>query len=220
MQGRGGFGRPGQAAGWIVLAADPARHPPLSVRLPQLLRRRGPCLVRHLTQLAAALTSHFRLRQRPSARSARIAGEPMRTYTIREAAEVTTKSHAALRSMVDRGQLRSVGGGRGSPRRIPHSELARAAILRDQVEASAIAELADRLARVERELAEHRQLSEQVSREREELARERDQLSDQLAAAEARAAEDAEWRRELAGAGFWERRRMLREARAGEGASV
>ena len=56
-----------------------------------------------------------------------------RTYTIREAAALTTKSYAALRGMVDRGQLEATGGGKpGRTRRITHDELKRAGILRTE----------------------------------------------------------------------------------------
>lgn len=54
-----------------------------------------------------------------------------RTYTIREAAEITTKSYAALRGMADRGQIETSGGGKtGRTRRISYDELKRAGLLR------------------------------------------------------------------------------------------
>lgn len=78
-----------------------------------------------------------------------------RTYTIREAAEITTKSYAALRGMVDRGQLETSGGGkRGRSRRISHDELKRAGVLRvDEVLAeSAVQELSLQLSSLRGEL--------------------------------------------------------------------
>jgi excisionase family DNA binding protein len=45
------------------------------------------------------------------------------TFTVREAAELTGLGLQALRSRVDRGQIRAVSPGRGKARRIPRAEL-------------------------------------------------------------------------------------------------
>ena len=78
-----------------------------------------------------------------------------RTYTIREAAALTTKSYAALRGMVDRGQLEATGGGKpGRTRRITHDELRRAGILRTEglLAESAAQELSLQIGRLDAEL--------------------------------------------------------------------
>lgn len=97
-----------------------------------------------------------------------------RAYTLREAAEISTKSYAALRGMVDRGQLKTIGGGRkGRTRRIPHDELNRAGLLRhDELLAdSAVQDLGLRLARIETEIHETEvRLAAQLSRIEKSLA--------------------------------------------------
>lgn len=116
----------------------------------------------------------------------------MRTYSISEAADLTTLSQRALRARVDRGQIRAVL--RDGVRRIPHSELERAAVLKEgSPEASEIIrELTERIAAQERELVELRALPERTDEQRrqaEEEARAR-------AAAQERAEAEAAARRE------------------------
>jgi hypothetical protein len=97
-----------------------------------------------------------------------------RAYTLREAAAISTKSHAALRGMVDRGQLRTIGGGKkGRTRRIPHDELKQAGLLKhDEILAdTAVQDLGLRLTRMEDEIHETEiRLSAQLSRIEKSLA--------------------------------------------------
>jgi excisionase family DNA binding protein len=153
----------------------------------------------------------------------------MRTYTTQEAAELTGSSVRALRKRIERGQLRAVQHGRYW--RIPHTELERAGMIDpegttrgqdpegtagpDVVLAALERERAER-ERLTQELARLRPLPEQIERITEDLHRERAermaaeaQASEALSIAEElRAAEQT-----LAAAGFFERRRMLRELR-------
>lgn len=97
-----------------------------------------------------------------------------RAYTLREAAAISTKSHAALRGMVDRGQLKTIGGGKkGRTRRIPHDELKRAGLLKHEeiLANSAVQDLGLRLTRMEDEIHETEiRLSAQLSRIEKSLA--------------------------------------------------
>jgi hypothetical protein len=158
------------------------------------------------------------------------------TYTIAEAAQVTRLTKKAIRNRVDRGQVRAVV--RDGVRRIPRSELERAGLsvntseavseaaegqeaASGQPQSAAFAEVLERLERQAGELAELRVLT----READSLREERDRLEAALHESRATATEleaklDAERQaaedqlRELAGAGFFERRRRLRELRA------
>lgn len=153
----------------------------------------------------------------------------MKTYTTQEAAELTGSSVRALRKRIERGQLRAVQHGRYW--KIPHAELERLGLIApegtergqategtegaDVVMAALERERAER-ERLTQELARLRPLPEQIERVTEDLHRERaERLAAEARAAEAlgtaeelRAAERA-----LAEAGFFERRRMLRELR-------
>jgi excisionase family DNA binding protein len=153
----------------------------------------------------------------------------MRTYTTQEAAELTGSSVRALRKRIERGQLRAVQHGRYW--RIPHAELERLELIGPEgtargqetegtdgpnvMLAALERERAERQ-RLIQELARLRPLPEQIERVTEDLYRERAERQ----AAEAKAAEAlsaaAELRaaeRALVEAGFFERRRMLRELR-------
>jgi excisionase family DNA binding protein len=153
----------------------------------------------------------------------------MRTYTTQQAAELTGTSVRALRKRIERGQLRAVQHGRYW--KIPHPELVRLGMIApegtsrgqvtegtagpDAVLAALERERAER-ERLTQELARLRPLPAQIERITEDLHRERaERLAAEAKAGEAmsvaeelRAAERA-----LAAAGFFERRRMLRELR-------
>jgi excisionase family DNA binding protein len=150
----------------------------------------------------------------------------MKTYTTQEAAELTGSSVRALRKRIERGQLRAVQHGRYW--RIPHGELERCGLIGPEGtdRGQRTKDDAAVLAALERERAERQRLTQEVARLRpltahveritEELHRER---AERLAA-EARVAEamDAaqelrERERQLAEAGFFARRRLLREFR-------
>jgi excisionase family DNA binding protein len=153
----------------------------------------------------------------------------MKTYTTQEAAELTGTSVRALRKRIERGQLRAVQHGRYW--KIPHAELERTGMIGpegtprgqetegtvgpDVVLAALERERAER-ERLTQELARLRPLPQQIERITEDLHRER---AERLAA-EARASVAVSVAEELrvaeqslAGAGFFERRRMLRELR-------
>jgi len=151
----------------------------------------------------------------------------MKTYTTQEAAELSGSSVRALRKRIERGQLRAVQHGRYW--RVPHAELERLGLVGPEgTERGQGTEDVDVvvLAELERERAERRRLAQEVARLRpltahveritEDLHRERAERQ----AAEARAIEAAdaadelrERERELAEAGFFTRRRMIRELR-------
>jgi excisionase family DNA binding protein len=150
----------------------------------------------------------------------------MKTYTTQEAAELTGSSVRALRKRIERGQLRAVQQGRYW--RIPHAELEHLGLIGPEgtgrgqgTEGNDVV-----LAALERERAERRRLAQEVARLRpltahvervtEDLHRER---AERLAA-EARVIEAAgvaeelrERERALAAAGFFARRRLIRELR-------
>jgi len=157
----------------------------------------------------------------------------METLSIAEAAEATGLTKKALRNRVDREQIRAVL--RDGIRRIPRSELERAGLSVRSPEAaaevaegqeaapgqpgspSAISEVLDRLERQAGELAELRVLT----READTLREERDRLEAALHESRAKVAEaeakleaeqaEAERLRQVASAGWWQRRRLLRE---------
>jgi excisionase family DNA binding protein len=153
----------------------------------------------------------------------------MKTYTTQEAAELTGSSVRALRKRIERGQLRAVQHGRYW--KIPHVELERTGMLGpegttrgqetegttgpDVVMRALVFERAER-ARLTQELARLRPLPERIEQITEDLHRER---AERLAA-EARTTEALSVAEELrvaerglAEAGFFERRRILRELR-------
>jgi excisionase family DNA binding protein len=153
----------------------------------------------------------------------------MRTYTTQEAAELTGSSVRALRKRIERGQLRAVQHGRYW--KIPHTELERLGMIGpegtargqetegtngpDVMLVALERERAER-ERLTQELARLRPLPEQIERITEDLHRERAERI----AAEAKASEAMGAAEELRAAermfveaGFFERRRMLRELR-------
>jgi len=162
----------------------------------------------------------------------------METYTLREAAAATGMSQEALRKRVDRGTVRSVK--RDGVRRIPRSELERAGLrIGEPAEASEVVrELTDTIRRQEQELVALRALPERVEEVRRESQQEaaqranaerRAEEAEAFAAAEAQARQSVEaraeseaqaaaearaWQERVARAGWRERRRMLRQARA------
>lgn len=150
----------------------------------------------------------------------------MKTYTTQEAAELTGSTVRALRKRIERGQLRAVQHGRYW--RIPHGELERCGLVgpegtdRGQGTEDATAVLAA----LERERAERRRLAQEVARLRpltahveqvtEDIQRERaERLAAEARATQAMSAADElrERERQLAEAGFFARRRLLRELR-------
>jgi len=150
----------------------------------------------------------------------------VKTYTTQQAAELTGSTVRALRKRIERGQLRAVQHGRYW--RIPHGELERCGLIGPEgTERGHETEDPDLvLAALERERSERQRLAQEVARLRpltahveqitEDLHRER---AERLAA-EARAAAAAELadelrdrEQQLAAAGFFARRRMLRELR-------
>jgi excisionase family DNA binding protein len=150
----------------------------------------------------------------------------MKTYTTQEAAELTGSSVRALRKRIERGQLRAVQQGRYW--RIPHAELEHLGLIGPEgTERGQGTEGTDAvLAALERERAERRRLAQEVARLRpltahveritEDLHRERaERLAAEAKASEAlsTAEELRVAERALAEAGFFERRRMLRELR-------
>jgi len=94
-----------------------------------------------------------------------------RRYTLSEAAAITSKSHAALRAMADRGQLKVTGGGRrGVPRMVVRSELERVGILLETEEAD-YAALHARVATLEQRIEHMLFDNERLARVLEELQR-------------------------------------------------
>jgi excisionase family DNA binding protein len=130
------------------------------------------------------------------------------TYTLREAADLTGLNLQALRSRVDRGQIRAVKPGRGKARRIPRSELEAVGLSVEPKPATTSQVVSDLLARLEEqagELASLRQLeavagslSAQV--EAEQQSREIVELEVHRLRAHIEAAKTAR---------FWRRRRVL-----------
>jgi hypothetical protein len=132
----------------------------------------------------------------------------METFTIAEAARLLEGqiSQAALKKRVQRptapGGLRSVKGPDGK-RRIPRAELERVGLRPGPVEdtADVVRGLAEKIVAQERELVRLRALPEKVAG-----------VQAAKDAAEHRAAELEEWRVEVLGAGYFRRRRLLRDA--------
>jgi vacuolar-type H+-ATPase subunit I/STV1 len=133
----------------------------------------------------------------------------METFMISEAARLLEGqiSREALKKRVQRpdapGGLRSVKGSDGK-RRIPRSELERAGLRLCPVEdspASLIRELVEKIADQERDLMRLRALPERV----QSVEAEKREAEQRAAALEARLDE-------VRRAGFWQRRRLLREA--------
>ena len=151
----------------------------------------------------------------------------MRTYTTQEAAELTGSTVRALRKRIERGQLLAVQHGRYW--RIPHSELERCGLIGPDGGTEAAQRPGDLVAvfaALERERAERRRLDQEIALLRfltAHVVRITKRLQGERAerlAAEARAADATDAAealqngvRELAFAGFFTRRRMLRELR-------
>ncbi len=132
----------------------------------------------------------------------------METFTINEAARLLESqiTQAALKKRVQRptapGGLRSVKGPDGK-RRIPRAELERVGLRPGPIEdtAEVVRGLAEKIADQERELVRLRALPEKVAATEAEKE-----------AAERRAADLEAWRAEVVSAGFFARRRILRQA--------
>jgi hypothetical protein len=128
--------------------------------------------------------------------------------TVAQAARLLGASDKAVRRRIERGSLESVG--RHGRRLVPRGALVAQPSPPRQRGSGARAELAEALRRVE-------ELAGEVGRLRaltEEAKSLRGQAVEELHAARARATELDAWRAQLAAAGWRERRRMLREARA------
>jgi excisionase family DNA binding protein len=130
------------------------------------------------------------------------------TYTLREAAELTGLNLQALRSRVDRGQIRAVKPGRGKARRIPRSELEAGGLSVEAKPATTSQVVSDLLAKLEEqaaELASLRQLeavagSLAAQVEAEKQSREIVELEAHRLRAQIEAAKNAR---------FWQRRKLL-----------
>jgi hypothetical protein len=148
----------------------------------------------------------------------------METFTIREAADACGMTYEAMRARVDRGSLRAGKRREDGTRVIPKSELERLGLL----PGADVAELQAEVDRLQKELRTHRLLAERAEgqtvaeRKARELIEqtmyqersEKQSLTLQLRELE-QAHEDTTVKlTELHGAGFFARRRLLRELRA------
>jgi excisionase family DNA binding protein len=135
----------------------------------------------------------------------------METYTLREAASLTGLSYEAIRSRVDRCQIRAVAPGPGKTRRIPRTELEAAGLSVEPRPATTAAVISALLARLEAqagEMAKLRQLEARAGSlvENADAEREaREQAENELH--ELRA-----WSEEVRSASWLQRRRLLRAA--------
>lgn len=138
----------------------------------------------------------------------------METYTLREAAELTGTSVAAMRKKADRNQLRTVL--QNGVRRVPRSELERHGLPVEPRPAPASEVIGELLARLEQQAAELvtlRQLPQCIERQEQDHAA---QLAAELELreqAEREAEELRLWRDRVSRAGWLERRRLVRELR-------
>jgi excisionase family DNA binding protein len=133
----------------------------------------------------------------------------METYTLKEAAELTGLSYEALRSRVDRGQIRALAPGRGRTRRIPRSQLESAGLSvepRPAPTAEIVSELIAKLEEQAGELITLRQLEVRAGSLVEKAA------ADQAAReqAERELNELRNWSEEVRSASWLQRRRLLR----------
>lgn len=150
-----------------------------------------------------------------------------KSYTIREAAEECGISYEALRKRVDRGHFELVK--KDGVRRIPRLELERTGLIGGPADPEVV-ELRAETAELRRELTALRALPAQIEEERqarEELekrfheehaeraaAEERERAAEEAqTVAEAQRAETAARLNQMGQAGFFERRRLLRELR-------
>ncbi len=132
----------------------------------------------------------------------------METYTLREAADLTGLTYEALRSRVDRGQIRALAPGRGRTRRIPRSELESAGLNvepRPASTASVVSELLSRLEEQAGEMVKLRQLEARAGSlvaevEMERIAKQQNEAEINRLRAQIETA---------ASAPFWKRRRLL-----------
>ncbi len=130
------------------------------------------------------------------------------TYTLREAADLTGIGYEALRTRVDRGQIRALRPGRGRTRRVPRAELEAAGLRVEDKPASTAQVVSDLLAKLEAqaaELASLRQLEQRAGSlvaqvEAETKSREIAELEAHRLRAHIEAAK---------GARFWQRRKLL-----------
>jgi excisionase family DNA binding protein len=130
------------------------------------------------------------------------------TYTLREASDLTGLSYEALRTRVDRGQIRAVKQGRGRTRRVPRAELEAAGLNVEEQPASTSQVVSALLAKLETqaaELASLRQLEVRAGTlaaqiEAEKKSRELMELEAHRLRAQIEAAKSAR---------FWQRRKLL-----------
>lgn len=147
----------------------------------------------------------------------------METFTIREAAKACGMTYEAMRARVDRGTLRAGKRREDGARTIPKSELQRLGLL----PGADVAELQIELDRLREELKAYRLLTERAEsataaeRQAREFVEqtmhkeraERQSLALQLAQLEQAHADSTVKLQQLSGAGFFARRRLLRELR-------
>ncbi len=132
----------------------------------------------------------------------------METYTLREASNLTGLSYEALRTRVDRGQIRAVKPGRGKARRVPRAELEAAGLSVEEQPASTSKVVSELLAKLEAqaaEIASLRQLEVKAGTlaaqvEAENKSRKLAELEAHRLRAHIEAAK---------GARFWQRRKLL-----------
>jgi excisionase family DNA binding protein len=133
----------------------------------------------------------------------------METYTLREAAALTGLTYEALRSRVDRGQIRALAPGRGRTRRIPRSELESAGLSvepRPAPTAEIVSGLIAKLEAQAGELIKLRQLEVRAGSLVEKAAEER--AARELAERDLN--ELRSWSEEVRSASWLQRRRLLR----------
>jgi len=147
----------------------------------------------------------------------------METLTIREAADACGMTYEAMRARVDRGTLRAGKRRDDGARMIPKSELLQAGLL----PGADVVQLHSEIDQLRRELKEHRLLTERAQSETaaERQARElieqsmhreraeRQTLQAQLEQIEQAQVEASSKLERLTDAGFFARRRILRELR-------
>jgi len=147
----------------------------------------------------------------------------METLTIREAADACGMTYEAMRARVDRGTLRAGKRREDGTRMIPKSELQQAGLL----PGADVAQLHNEVDRLRRELKEHRLLTEcaqsETAAERQARAlieqsmhqerAEKQTLQAQLEQIEQAHVEASSKLERLTDAGFFARRRILRELR-------
>ncbi len=147
----------------------------------------------------------------------------METLTIREAADACGMTYEAMRARVDRGTLRAGKRREDGARMIPKSELQQAGLL----PGADVAQLHNEVDRLRRELKEHRLLTERAQSEtaaerqareliEQSMHRERAEkqtLQAQLEQIEQAHVEASSKLEGLTDAGFFARRRILRELR-------